>query len=288
MQWGQIKTIFIISFLILNLFLVQELIEKINEADLDKISRSTIQEQLEAQGITFENLPESGLKEVYVTAKRYQLTEEDLQALDAKIDADEQTIGVDTAQEVIASQYVEPLDLNLEESFDESIAKIKESVLYGGTFKFWDYYEEENALLFFQEQNNRTVYFNETGVLLVVLNEEGDAIQYRQTLLEEVVHNSEEQTVVDPINAIFELYSNNVLNYEDNISNMKIGYHTLLPLEDGVQVFVPTWEITVNKEDTYFVNAMEAQYIPNNEIDFVIKLKEFLKREIEELKNRSE
>ncbi|GEL76353.1 two-component system regulatory protein YycI [Tenuibacillus multivorans] len=287
MQWGQIKTIFIISFLILNLFLVQQLMDKIDQTNLETLDTTTLEEQLEAEGIEY-TLPESGQKETYVSAERYQLTEDDLTQLEEKLD----TQNIAVFNEVIVGEFIEPLEVDIDDEMEQAIATIKENIMYGDRYTFWDYYEEENVLLFFQNQNDRTVYFNESGVLIVVLDEDGHAIQYRQTILEDVVKQSEEQTVIEPINALDVLYSNGNLVSQDEVTSMNIGYHTLVPLEDGVQVlgvqvFVPTWEITINGEETYFVNAMEGQYIPNDEAEFVIKIKEHLKRQIEEL-NRSE
>ncbi|RPF51105.1 two-component system regulatory protein YycI [Aquisalibacillus elongatus] len=284
MKWGQIKTIFIISFLVLNLFLLQELLNKVERSEYDTLDKSTLEDQLAAQEIEY-SLPESGQTEAYVSAERYQLTEDDMDDLGDLLD--EQTIEVGENQEVIVSEFNEPLELDFENR-EEAISLIKEQVLYGDQYSFWDYYEEENVLLFFQKQNDRMVYFNETSSLIVQLDEEGRAIQYRQTLLEEVEHRTEEQETIDPINVIRTLYSSDFIMPESAVS-MKMGYQRLVPLEDGVQVFVPTWEVIVNDDEHYFVNAIEGQHIPNDELDFVIGLKESLKREIDELEiNRSE
>ncbi|SEQ06195.1 two-component system regulatory protein YycI [Piscibacillus halophilus] len=303
MQWGQIKTIFIVSFLVLNLFLVQELLDKINASNYDTLeNRSTFEEQLAEQEITYD-LPERGQKEAYVSAQRYQLSEEDLDILQGLLD--HQLIGLtsnggdvvslddipdqdgyQSNYEVITGEFLAPLDLDLEDDFKGSIEEIKSQVLYGDSFQYWNYYEKENVLLFFQKQSDRTFYFNDSASLIVVLNEEGDAIQYRQTFLEELEHRLEEQTVIDPINAIREVWTNTTAGLPSQSEvTLDMGYQTLVPLDDGVQVFVPTWEVIVNNEDHFFVNAMEGKYISHDGEQFVVTMKESLKREIEELKS---
>src|SRR5699024_1070849 len=57
-------------------------------------------------------------------------------------------------------------------------------------------------------------------------------------------------------------------NTGDEITKISIGYHTVVPLANGVQVFVPTWKITVNDEQYYFVNAIEGIVFPGDETEF--------------------
>lgn len=283
----------------LNLFLVQEFLEKIETSNYDPLEKqSPVEEQLSEYGITYD-LPERGQKESYVSAPRYTLTEEDLLAIEEA--SDNQQIGLTSSQnevlpledvldgepsifnmEVIASEFIEPLSLDLENNLNEAIESIKSQVFKGDSYVFWDYYEDEQVLLFFQRQNEKTVYFNESATLIVLLNEEGDAIQYRQTMLDELEDRPDEQTVTDPINAVFSVWTNTVIPSDSHVT-LDLGYQTLVPLDDGVQVFVPTWDVIVNEEDHFFVNAMEGQFVSHDEEKFVTERKEALKREIQDL-----
>lgn len=280
MKWGQIKTIFIVSFLILNIFLLQQLLDKINRTNYETLAQhESLEERLAADEITIGELPERGKKETYVSAKRYSFTLNDLESLTEQLN--NQKIVLTNNSEIIIAKFVEPLEMDLEKNFNASIELIKSQVIFGDQYQLWHYYPNDQMILFFQEQNDHTVYFNESGLLAVMLNDEGDAIQYSQTILTDVTPQSEEQTVIDPINAIEVLYNNNNLIQKDQITEMKIGYHTLVPLDGGLQVFAPTWKIEVNGERNYFVNAMEAQLIPHDERDFVKKVKQYLVEEIE-------
>ncbi|WP_188207440.1 two-component system regulatory protein YycI [Alkalibacillus aidingensis] len=270
MQWGQIKTLFIVSFLILNLFLVQQFLEKIGETNLETLAQASFEDKLAAEEIKIGELPERGIKETYISAQRYELNEEDLDFLEGALD--NQRIAVINGVMVV-SEFIEPV--NIEEDLDS----LKEEVLHGDKYEYWDTHED--MMLFFQVENERPIFYNFAGVLAVELNEEGEAINYIQSILDEPVVQSEEQTVLDPIDAVDVLYSNNVFEPQDELTDMSLGYHTLVPLEEGVQIFTPTWRLTINDERTYFVNAMEGQMIPNDEIDFVESIKEYQHSQIE-------
>lgn len=136
---------------------------------------------------------------------------------------------------------------------------------------------------FFQKQNDRTVLFNKAGVLYVKLNENQEAVSYYQTLLNEVRVQGDEQTVVDPMNAVESVFnSNEVLRPEDHISDMKLAYHSLLALKGEEQVFTPTWVIEINDGERYaFVNAMEGQTIPTDEEVYMEEIETTLEQQLE-------
>src|SRR5699024_2661317 len=63
---------------------------------------------------------------------------------------------------------------------------------------------------------------------------------------------------ITPMRAIETLYNANELFAGDEITRVNIGFHTRVPFESDVQVFVPIWKITVNDEKNFFVNAIEG------------------------------
>ncbi|WP_027964554.1 two-component system regulatory protein YycI [Halalkalibacillus halophilus] len=280
MQWGEIKTLFIVSFLILNIFLLQQFLDKIEETNIETLAQTTFEDRLDAEEIELGELPERGQRETYVSSQRYTLTEEDLEYLEESLDNQENNV---VENEIILGEFSEPVEIDLEENRTDSLTSFKNRLLFGSEYTLWEHREEDNMLLFFQEKNGRPIYYNLAGVLAVELNEDGDAIRYAQSILEDVEVQSEEQTVLDPINAIEVLYTNDALESQDELTDMSLGYHTLVPLEDGVQIFAPTWKMTINEEDTYFVNAMEGQLIPNNEEEFVQQITQYMEYQVEQL-----
>ncbi|MDV2581563.1 two-component system regulatory protein YycI [Alkalibacillus haloalkaliphilus] len=269
MQWGQIKTLFIISFLILNLFLAQQFLEKIGDTNLEMLAQTSFEDQLVADEIEVGDLPERGEREVYISAERYEFEEEEF--ADIADSVNNQTMIL-VNEDTILSEFDEPFEFN--GNHDELLEQIHR----GSEYEFWGEYDE-HVILFFQEQNDRTVFFNTSGLIAVTLNEDGEAVNYAQRILGDTAVQSEEQTVLDPINAIEVLYSS-VLQRQDEVTDMSLGYHTLI--EEGPQIFTPTWKITINDESDYFVNAIEGQLIPNNEENFVQAISYFIDYQVQE------
>src|SRR5690625_8002227 len=58
-----------------------------------------------------------------------------------------------------------------------------------------------------------------------------------------------------------------------------MGFHTRVPLDSGVQVFAPTWEVEVNDESRYFVNAIE-------EVIFASEHEKFFKETLMNIKEK--
>ncbi|GAA0468963.1 two-component system regulatory protein YycI [Alkalibacillus silvisoli] len=270
MQWGQIKTLFIISFLILNVFLAQQFLEKISETNLEMLAQTSFEDQLEAQEIEIGDLPERGEREVYISSSTYEFNDDDIEELEESFDHQQINLLND---DTIIGVFDEPIEIN------DEYEGLLGNIYQGDQYELWGEYGDE-LLLFFQVQNDRQIFFNNSGLLAVKLNEDGEAVYYGQRLLDEPIVQSEEQTVLDPINAIEVLYSN-VLQSQDEVTAMSLGYHTLV--EEGRQIFTPTWKITINDEDSYFVNAIEGQLIPNEEEEFVQAISRILDYQVEEL-----
>ena len=73
MDWSRAKTIFIITFLLLDIFLIQQLISQRNENTFDTIEEITIDERLEAQNIQVNDLPTEPTSAPYLEAEVKQI-----------------------------------------------------------------------------------------------------------------------------------------------------------------------------------------------------------------------
>src|SRR5699024_5020060 len=71
------------------------------------------------------------------------------------------------------------------------------------------------------------------------------------------------------INAIGELYKSNEVYSEDEVTSVDVGFHTMIPLENGKQIFAPTWKVMVNNEKAFFVNAIEGRIVLSDEQEFL-------------------
>ncbi|MBB6454451.1 regulatory protein YycI of two-component signal transduction system YycFG [Salirhabdus euzebyi] len=271
MQWGQIKTIFIICFLILDIYLITQVLAKESEpGELFNPETTSIREELEEKNINIENIPESSKKATYISASWHSFTEEELQTIK------NQTVM--NAGDMIIADFNEPIVLSEDITVEEVTRKVTENILYSDKYVFWGWDEEKNIMLFFQQHNGQPIYYNKGGMLYIQLNEENEMVSYGQTMLEEITLQSEETDVSKPIEAVEVLLENNKIFSGDHISSMELGYHTFFPFDNGVQVFVPTWKVIVNNNQTHFINAMEGQIISKDEDEFITEIQQSIEK----------
>lgn len=80
MDWDRIKTIFIVTFFVLDLFLIFQFIQKQDSNQLELIAETKIDQELKANKITMGNFPKEpkkshllGLKTRHLKKKTYSL-----------------------------------------------------------------------------------------------------------------------------------------------------------------------------------------------------------------------
>ncbi|GAB6891595.1 hypothetical protein JCM14450A_26010 [Geobacillus stearothermophilus] len=111
MDWSKTKTIFIIVFLILDCFLVYQFMEKRNSSQLDVILETTIEEQLEANGITYVELPKEVTKAAYVSGKSREFTAADTKKLSA------QKAKIEEGETKLKGTFLHPIALNVSDPY---------------------------------------------------------------------------------------------------------------------------------------------------------------------------
>src|SRR5690625_843132 len=109
MQWNQIKTLFILCFLVLNIYLLYLLLDKQKEADIGVIERedATLEEQLESENITYGDLPDAEDKEAFLSVKQKKFDKEDKKELDDF--SNQESIILD--DNFIISEYKDPIKI---------------------------------------------------------------------------------------------------------------------------------------------------------------------------------
>ncbi|TGB01228.1 two-component system regulatory protein YycI [Halobacillus salinus] len=281
MQWGQIKTLFILSFLILDLFLLQVFLEKQSDSGVRQLTIESEQiiDRLENRGI---ELSDDILNEEAPTVSR--ISSEDVAFSDRvrsqikQLEEDgSQQIDLLETEGVLMASLEEPAELT-DGSSDAIISEVAQVVPFADQYSYWGYNEEEGVALFFQKVNNRTVYFNQGGLLMVRI-EEGAITDYVATLLslpEEEEAASESSRLTSKVTIINQLSENGYIQSGDEITSMQVGYYNALnPSENiGPQLFEPTWKIVVNDEESYFAFAISGEIIEVSEDDFIEDMKQ--------------
>jgi regulatory protein YycI of two-component signal transduction system YycFG len=220
------------------------------------ITETTLEEQLEANEISYVNLPKEMIKETYITAKSKEFTAKDIERLKKQI------VEVKNKTK-LTSIFETPIPLR-EGTPDWIPTFIKENVIEGDSYVLWGYEENYKRLIFFQHYKEKPLYYNQNALLAIQLNENKEMIGYEQSLLvdiEEMMVEGNKQEILPAIKAIENMYKRNDLKPGSKVTKVELGYFTLVT---DAQVFVPTWHFIVNNKDNYFVNAFEGQIIRDN------------------------
>ncbi|MDN4494126.1 two-component system regulatory protein YycI [Ureibacillus aquaedulcis] len=255
MDWSKSKSIFIVVFLILDVFLYSLYLNRHTEAQQvqeESIGEKNIEVRLKEDNITYEILPTNTGKAAYISGKVKSFEEEDLDIENAenyRIDKNKLVVTLKEPYEIKnldeASSYNDFLNLN---------------VYNGASYTLWQIDKENRSATFFQKANSRTLYYIKNGLVTVYWNDRNEIIRYEQTLLENLEAYEEEKVLTSPLNAIQAVYNKGLLAPNSKITKVDLGYSTLVQITE-MQVFVPTWEIRVQTEDEekeYFVNAVEG------------------------------
>ncbi|TQR11536.1 hypothetical protein FG383_14240 [Psychrobacillus soli] len=253
MDWNKTKTIFIIVFSILNVFLLSLYVNRYNDAlNVVEPIDTPIEERLLSDNIKVPKT-ESYIQEAsYVSGNVHLFSMEELDGLT------NQTLEVKDGFQLIGT-FKEPIAVTTENSLEKLV---KANIIRGDSYGLWKIDEEEQSATFFQKVNDRLVYHNKNAQVIVHWNDEKELIGYEQTVLDNLEDYDELKKLVSPMLVIKVLYSSSLLKADSTVKDIRLGYSTLATLTE-TQVFAPTWYVQVELSDgtmeEYFVNAVEGR-----------------------------
>lgn len=270
MQWSQIKTLFILCFLILDVYLLIQFFDKQEKNDLDvkEGEESSIEQQLRLEEIELpDDLQDKDKEQSYISVERKDLSEDDLDDIP---DSDNQdSIIVD--DNLLVSKFEDPISVEEKEDVKK---EVKDNVMSASEFTYGGWNTDLNVITFFQKKRDHPVYYNDKGLLLLYLNDDKEIIGYTQTMLgeENEDFDTSEKSLIEPIHAIDTLYNKRELYTGEEVTDVSLGYYTSQPIVSDEQTFAPTWGITIkgkNGERNYFIHADEGTVFPHNNVTFL-------------------
>ncbi|WP_419393166.1 two-component system regulatory protein YycI [Cytobacillus praedii] len=261
MDWSKIKTIFILTFLVLNIYLMYEFFKlKDSTSQYEFIVEPSFDKRLKADEIQYDELPKNYQKDNYLSAKPKNFTsDEGLD--DPKLKGQQVTVNDGL---VLAATLDKPYELSDKLDTSEINAFVKNHVLYGDQYRFWG--KDENKITYYQKFKDKVFYKNISGELTIWLNtENNDIVSYQQTMLENIEERSEKEKIIQPLKAIETLYEKGALKPKSKITKVELGYVTFVHTGTS-QVLTPAWRFVINDEENLFVHAIEGQIMQlNNE-----------------------
>lgn len=256
MDWSKIKTIFILTFLILDVYLFFQFIKIRDENKYEFATEATFEDKLKADEIKYVDLPKTSAKDQYISAKPKIFTKDDLDKLKGQM-----TYLKDAT--TIESAFVKPVQLSSKFSISEVTSFVRENILYGDHYQFFSENDKKGTITFYQQYENKEFYKNISGMITLNISKENKIISYEQTYLIGLDKMPTNEEVLPPINAIETLHQKGLLKPKSKVTDIELGYSTLVQLAAS-QVLTPTWHIVVNNKDDFFVNAFEGQVIDFN------------------------
>ncbi|MDZ5471679.1 two-component system regulatory protein YycI [Bacillus sp. 31A1R] len=258
MDWSKIKTIFILSFLILNIYLINEFLKIRNSNQHDYIIKSSLENRLKVDEIEYVEPPKEAVRGKYLSATPKVFTVEELKK-ETKLAGQKVILKENNA--LLESVLKEPIKMG--EKFDPTMltAFMKNNILYHEQYRFWS--KSDTTITFYQQLNNKVLYNNIYGELTFFLNDKNEIFSYKQTILIDIEELSEEEKILQPMKALETLYENGDIKFGSKITNIELGYFTYVHLASS-QVLTPVWRFVINDEVNLFVNAFEGQILQLN------------------------
>lgn len=259
MDWSKIKTIFIITFLILDVYLLFQLMKARDANKYEMITEASVEEMLKQDEITYPDLPKTDVKAQYLSAKPKVFTKADAAKLKGQI------VSIKETGTTILATLEKPVQLSGKFEPAELAPFLKENVLFGDHYQFWSKDDKQNTITYFQQYGSYPLYNINNGMIVLTYNANNQIVSYQQTYLEGFEKLTEKEEILSPLKAIETLHQKGDLKPKSNIIKYELGYSTLIPL-GASQVLAPTWRFVVDDKESLFVNAFEGQIMQfNNE-----------------------
>lgn len=259
MDWNKTKTIFIVVFGVLNVFLWSLYINQNEQVrNVEVLGQPSVEESLRLDNITYDRLPDDDVHSSYMSADIATFTKEEI---DKKRKQDYTIIDGTMIRSTLATPYALK-DKKERVGYKEFLDQY---VVNGEQYHLWDVDEQKNTVLFFQQIVKEPIYYSPDATLTVYLNEAGEIERYEQKMLEGFVSFNQKKNLLTPFEAISTLATKGYLKQNTHVETVRLGYSTLVQFTE-TQVFAPTWHVKVRQKKDghiqhFFVNAIEGKVV---------------------------
>ncbi|MCF6410736.1 two-component system regulatory protein YycI [Pseudalkalibacillus salsuginis] len=255
MDWKNIKTIFIFSFLILNFYLGSELYEK-EYPDFATLKEETLKKlDIEYN----EKLPTIDPDLPLVSGTSTKFTDKAAEEFTKKNDNQEVNV---LANQIIYSILKEPVPLSTDSDNQAELETfVEEYVPNHEKYEYWKHDEKRNLYLFRQHKGEVPFYFSDyvteknlTGLIEISTNKEDKITSYKLTSMD-ITELDTDDKLITAEDALL------VQNIPPGTTLLDIDlvYFTLI-MNEGWKVFVPSWHI-VTEDQELMVDATDSSVI---------------------------
>lgn len=258
MDWRKTEIIFIITFLLVDIFLGVVWFNKKLADNTDKLSSSSIQENLRNDHIKYPaDLSEKSASGAIFTAEPYIFQTKELKELK------DQSLTIQNQGTILHSQLKKPIPVDPKKDNPDLKQFIENHVYKGKSYAFWKYDEQAHELVYYQVMHKSPILFEKNAYVRFYLNNDNEVTSYEQTLLEKQNDLKEKNDLISASVALESIYQHGKLQQKSEIKAITFGYYTTVKLSTG-NVYFPVWCFEIeNKNVTEFllVNAEDNQII---------------------------
>lgn len=274
MNWSKTKTIFIICFLLLDIFLGYQLVlrQKIADDQVSNYTESSFSQYLKTSKIKINTpLPDGNQSVTFLSGKYLDfgaIGNKDLKVALQQLSGSKkdpvQKFQIETPSTVIKSTFRTKVAVPQTQS-DQQLF-LKQYVYQGDKYRFWSYDKAQHVYKFIQTYNGHPVFSvinKKLNTLILKTDDTGKWVTgYTQTFI--IIKEEHQATLgIQPMDAIQQLWDKNKIPIIDRpiIEQMELGYISLSENGDVSQTlaYLPAWYIEVKTNHAikhYFVTGI--------------------------------
>jgi regulatory protein YycI of two-component signal transduction system YycFG len=268
MDWSKIKTIFIITFLVLNVFLAKEFLSRRGDSQLEHISKQSIEDVLKGNGIKYDDsiIPKEASDFNEFIAEKRKFIDKDIEGLKNQ----HAKISEDTT---IISDFKKPIPLSSAFKNDpvtsfKSVAQ--EHIFEGHEYEYWKYDEEKKEIYLVQVINGQKIYNNDEALIVIRYDTDSKMTSYTQTMIKprakkEVLEKKEAKKQISALKALENLVIMNEIEPNSTITSINLGYHRSAEIEENLLVISPVWYFILADGLELYVRTMDGTKIDMKE-----------------------
>ncbi|MED1127815.1 two-component system regulatory protein YycI [Bacillus paralicheniformis] len=277
MEWNRTKTIFIIVFLILDIFLAFQYFDKRSNNQFPILEKSTLQEDMKADHISYGNLSKETSKGSSISAQKRVFKQSEIKSLKGQKPKALMNTAKENALTEIEMEFETPIALPKADMGTKAREIVNEEIIDGNKYKLWKVDKSGKQIVFFQTYNGNYIFQDrqnddntEMGEIVLYLNNKNEVVSYKQSMLQDIKEVKTE-SLISAVGAVEALYYPDYLKKYSKIKSAELGYFTQYPLASA-QIFVPVWRIEVERKtddktihEEFIVDARDGALLQSQE-----------------------
>ncbi len=249
MDYKRVQIILIITFSILNLYLLTVFLEKDDAFNFgDSSSTVNLEEGLRNDNIQSPELSRENEEIAVIKTDKNMFLRENASSLK------NQTTRMDN--NLLFSVLSDPIELDFETkdlTLTNRLKPLQEfkdsgNVLEGAKYDFISYQELNQRIYYVQHSEEGVPIADGTATLVFHLNADNEVISYEQTYVGDSEAQGRLRTVISEQTAIESLYLNNQIPDDSTIRLLTLSYYQTLSLKD-MNIYSPMWYVEIAREN---------------------------------------